>query len=109
MQPKPRSAASQFDLFQAQFDQLLNLSHPLYQLAAKIDWKRFDVAFAACYCPEISAPAKAFGCWLGCIICSTRSTNRTNPCWIAGSKIRTGSPSVAAKRCNMKCHCIPLP
>ena len=58
MKPKPRSDASQLDLFQAQFDQLLNLRHPLCLLAGKIDWKRFDVAFADCYCPEIGAPGK---------------------------------------------------
>ena len=55
MKPKPRSEASQLDLFQAQLDQLLNLDHPLCVLAGKIDWNRFDVAFAGCYCPETGA------------------------------------------------------
>jgi IS5 family transposase len=58
MKPKPRSEASQLDLFQAQLDQLLNLTHPLCVLAGKIDWNRFDVAFADCYCPETGAPGK---------------------------------------------------
>lgn len=58
MKPKPRSDSSQLDLFQAQFDQLLNLSHPLCILASKIDWNRFDVAFVDCYCPETGAPGK---------------------------------------------------
>lgn len=58
MKPKPRSDASQLDLFQAQFEQLLNLKHPLCVLASKIDWKRFDVAFADCYCPDTGAPGK---------------------------------------------------
>ena len=58
MKPKPRSEASQLDLFQAQLDQLLNLDHPLCVLAGKIDWNRFDVAFADCYCPETGAPGK---------------------------------------------------
>jgi len=58
MKPKPRPEASQLDLFQAQFDQLLNLSHPLCVLARKIDWQRFDVAFAGCYCPDTGAPGK---------------------------------------------------
>ena len=58
MKPKPRSETSQLDLFQARFDQLLNLSHPLCVLARKIDWQRFDVAFAGCYCPDTGAPGK---------------------------------------------------
>ncbi|HIE97852.1 MAG TPA: hypothetical protein EYG03_26200 [Planctomycetes bacterium] len=58
MKPKPRSETSQLDLFLAQFDQLLNLSHPLCVLARKIDWQRFDVAFAGCYCPDTGAPGK---------------------------------------------------
>lgn len=58
MKPKPRSEVSQLNLFQAQFDQLLNLNHPLCVLASKIDWKRFDVTFADCYCPKTGAPGK---------------------------------------------------
>ncbi len=58
MKHKPRSNASQLDLFQTQFDQLWNLRHPLCVLRGKIDWKRFDVEFAGCYCPEIGAPGK---------------------------------------------------
>ncbi len=58
MKPKPRPEASQLNLFQAQFDQLLNLDHPLCVLARKIDWQRFDIAFADCYCPDIGAPGK---------------------------------------------------
>ncbi len=58
---KPRSApkTSQLDLFQAQLEQLLNLNHPLCILAKKVDWKRFETAFADCYCPDFGAPAKA--------------------------------------------------
>ena len=51
--------ASQLDLFQSQFEQLLNHDHPLFLLSNTIDWKRFDAAFADCYCPDIGAPAKA--------------------------------------------------
>lgn len=58
MKPKPRAQASQLDLFQAHFDQLLNLDHPLCVLARKIDWQRFDVAFADCYSSEMGAPGK---------------------------------------------------
>lgn len=58
MKPKPRAQASQLDLFQAHFDQLLNLDHPLCILARKIDWQRFDVAFADFYSSEMGAPGK---------------------------------------------------
>ena len=58
MKPRLRSESSQLDLFQAQFDQLLNLDHPLCVLARKIDWNRFDVAFADCYSAEDGAPGK---------------------------------------------------
>jgi|TARA_R110002124_G_scaffold231691_1_gene396961 IS5 family transposase len=58
MKPKPRAQSSQLDLFQAHFDQLLNLDHRLCILARKIDWQRFDVAFAHCYSSEMGAPGK---------------------------------------------------
>lgn len=45
-------------MFRADFDQLLNLDHPLCVLARKIDWSRFDVAFADCYSAEDGAPGK---------------------------------------------------
>ena len=65
MKPKPRPVASQLDLFQAQFEQLLNHDHPLFVLANTIDWKRFDAALADCYCPDIGAPAKAIRLLVG--------------------------------------------
>ena len=58
MKPKPRPEASQLNLLQAQCDQLLNLEHPLCVLARKIDWPRFDIAFADCSCPDTGAPGK---------------------------------------------------
>jgi len=45
MKLRTRPEASQLDLFQAQFDQSLNLRHPLCVLAGNIDWRRFDLAF----------------------------------------------------------------
>lgn len=64
MQPRRRDA-SQLDLFQAQFAQILNLDHPLILLAKKIDWSRFDAAFAGCYSPDMGAPAKAIRLMVG--------------------------------------------
>jgi IS5 family transposase len=58
MKPQSRPESGQLDLFQARFEQLLNLDHPLCVLEGQIDWARFDVAFAECYCPDTGAPAK---------------------------------------------------
>jgi transposase, IS5 family len=57
MKPRSRTDAQQLDLFQAQFDQILNPDHPLVVLANKIDWRRFDVALEPCFHPEVGAPA----------------------------------------------------
>lgn len=58
MKPKPQSRDA-FELFRSHFDQLLNPNHELILLANKIDWPRFDAAFADCYSPDFGAPAKA--------------------------------------------------
>lgn len=65
MKPKSRPENSQLNLFQAQFEQLLNHAHPLFLLANKIDWQRFDAALADCYCPNNGAPAKAIRLLVG--------------------------------------------
>jgi transposase, IS5 family len=64
MQPKPQPADA-FQLFQAHFKQILNLEHPLVQLADKIDWPRFDAAFADSYSEDLGAPAKAIRLMVG--------------------------------------------
>ena len=58
MKPRPKPKNSQIDLFQARFEQLLNLEHPLVVLANQIDWNRFDFALADCLCEDNGAPAK---------------------------------------------------
>jgi len=65
MRPRSQADGDQFLLFQAHFDQILNPDHPLIVLAQKIDWQRFDVAFADCYCPDTGAPAKAIRLLVG--------------------------------------------
>jgi transposase, IS5 family len=57
MKPRSRTDAHQLNLFQAQFDQILNPDHPLVVLAGQIDWGRFDVALEKCFSPEVGAPA----------------------------------------------------
>lgn len=65
MKPAPRPKSSQLDLFNARFEQLLNHEHPLFILASKIDWWRFEPAFEECYSPDMGAPAKAIRLMVG--------------------------------------------
>ncbi len=59
MRPRSQGDHDQLDLFRAHFDQLLNPNHPLVILAQKIDWARFNAAFAEFYADDMGAPAKA--------------------------------------------------
>lgn len=65
MKPSAPSSARQLDLFRASFRQILNPDHPLLILAEKIDWARFNAAFAECYSPDMGAPAKAVRLMIG--------------------------------------------
>ena len=64
MKPKPQRR-DVFDLFQAHFDQILTREHALVHLADKIDWSRFEVAFADSYSEDMGAPAKAVRLMVG--------------------------------------------
>ena len=64
MTPKTQKRGT-FELFQSHFDQLLNQNHELVILANKIDWPRFQAAFADCYCPDNGAPGKAIRLMVG--------------------------------------------
>ena len=65
MKPGPRPKVSQLDLFEAQFEQLLNLDHPLCVLGKKIDWSLLETTLADCCCPDTGAPAKAIRLLVG--------------------------------------------
>ena len=47
---------------------MLNQSHPLYKLADKIDWSKFDTAFAPLYCQNNGRPAKPIRLMCGLLI-----------------------------------------
>lgn len=64
MKPKPASAG-QFELFQANFHQILNLDHELCQLARAIHWDRFETAFADCYSEDMGRPGNAIRLMVG--------------------------------------------
>lgn len=51
---KPHSTPSFF----SNLSDMLNQSHPLYKLADKIDWVKFDASFSPLYCPNNGRPAK---------------------------------------------------
>jgi IS5 family transposase len=58
MRPKDNSfEASHGDLFRASLEQILDRNHPLYVLANKIDWKRFDQSFGALFAQKHGRPA----------------------------------------------------
>ena len=58
IESQPRPEASQLNLFQAQFDPLLNLEHPLCVLARKIDWTRLRLASSTAIAPIPDASGK---------------------------------------------------
>ncbi len=64
MKPKPTSVG-QFELFQANFNQLLNLDHELCQLANAINWDLFDAELTDCYSEEMGRPGIAIRLMVG--------------------------------------------
>ncbi len=47
---------------------MLNQSHPLFKLANKIDWTRFEKAFTPLYCPNNGRPGKPIRLMCGLLI-----------------------------------------
>ena len=47
---------------------MLNQSHPLYQLAEKIDWGKFETAFQPLYCQDNGRPGKPIRLMCGLLI-----------------------------------------
>jgi IS5 family transposase len=62
--PKPTGQLGFF----ATFEEQLNRSHPLYQLANKIDWKVFDQSFSKHYSSTHGKPAKPIGMMVALLI-----------------------------------------
>jgi IS5 family transposase len=53
---RPKARPPQCELFGARLSELLNPEHPLYVLAERLDWSRFDSAIDACYAEEVGRP-----------------------------------------------------
>jgi len=64
MKPKT-TPTNQFDLFQANFKQILNPNHELCLLADAIDWSGFDSRFANCYSEDMGRPGNAIRLMVG--------------------------------------------
>ena len=64
MKPKTTSTG-QFELFQANFNQILNLDHELCQLANAINWNRFNTALTDCYSEDMGRPGIAIRLMVG--------------------------------------------
>ena len=47
---------------------MLNQSHPLYRLANKIDWGKFETAFQPLYCQDNGRPGKPIRLMCGLLI-----------------------------------------
>jgi IS5 family transposase len=54
--------------FFSTFEEQLNHQHPLYILANRVDWKKFDDAFKKHYCENNGAPAKPIRLMVGLLI-----------------------------------------
>ena len=54
--------------FFSTFEEQLNHQHPLYILANRVDWKKFDEGFKKHYCENNGAPAKPIRLMVGLLI-----------------------------------------
>ena len=61
---KPHNTPSLF----SSLSDMLNQSHPLYKLADKIDWAKFDTAFLPLYCQNNGRPSKPIRLMCGLLI-----------------------------------------
>ena len=61
---KPHNSPSLF----SSLSEMLNSSHPLYQLADKTDWEKFDTAFEPLYCQNNGRPGKPIRLMCGLLI-----------------------------------------
>lgn len=65
MKPKQTPPPDTLHLFQASFQQILNLQHSLCRLADQVDWSQFEQSFEECYCPENGRPGNAIRLMVG--------------------------------------------
>lgn len=54
--------------FFSSFEDTLNQKHPLYVLANKVDWSRFESAFLPLYCQDNGRPAKPIRLMVGLLL-----------------------------------------
>ena len=73
MKSRSSPQTSQLDLFQAQWEQLLNLNHPLCRLAKKVDWNRSESVLLFAIAPTSEHSAKPRVYWSDCMTWSWKS------------------------------------
>lgn len=56
MRPKERRDSGQKDLFRARLDQIVDMSHPLANLAGSVDWRFLEERFGAAYTDKPGHP-----------------------------------------------------
>lgn len=82
MRPKDTSyEASHVDLFRSDLEQMLNRKHPLYVLANKIDWNRFDKSYGNLFAQK-NRPALPTRLVVGLHYLITPITRAMNPLWL---------------------------
>jgi IS5 family transposase len=59
MRPRERRETGAQDLFRSRLDQIIDLNHPLAQLAGRIDWKFLETTFGAVYTDGSGQPPLA--------------------------------------------------
>lgn len=73
---------------------MLDQSHPLYLLADKIDWTRFEEAFTPLYSEGMGAPAKDIRLMCGLLILKHVRNLSDGRLWSSGRRTPTSSISV---------------
>ena len=62
---RPKKHVETPDMFRSRLDQILNHSHPLYQLANQIDWTFFEKQFGPTYDEKMGRPGKPIRLMVG--------------------------------------------
>ncbi len=96
MRPKKPKVTEEGDLFRARLDQIINMTHELVQLAAKLDWDWIDEQIAPLYSNR-GRPGIETRSSLGCCCSSAFLAGQTRPCANAGSTIPISSTSPARR------------
>ena len=92
--------SSEVDLFRQELVNLIDLRHPLVQLAQKIDWKFCEMRFGGLYATGIGRPRHPLrlmvGLMVGLQLLKQPATCPTRKSWPSGSRTATGNTSAVS-------------